>query len=176
MATIRLNTIPNLVRDDIYAVLVDRGTMTSFHWMFYVPNAQDQGYRFHLVNTRPIGSANTVDWYYDSGPWSPASSTSSAVYCRIGSLSTIPCDIATLDSYFRQINTRICPQKQAEQERGRCGCRVWFKEAVRVLHDSAAGFIVNCPNEDMLEIELKKFAFAAAIQHVKAYQISEVST
>lgn len=77
-------------------------------------------------------------------------------FTKIGELPS-GMDYLFLDTYFRDI-----PMAVPKIDYGRelvFTCRVWFRQAIRQLHDAA--MFVECPNVDSLESELISRAVAA---------------
>lgn len=67
-------------------------------------------------------------------------------------------DHTLLVDYVKDIPMAVPPSQRSKEPK--FTCRVWFKEAIRVLNDS--GVFVKCPDVDALEDELTRKALAGA--------------
>lgn len=114
---------------------------------------EHSGYKFHAA-TCTDGEAAPFRYEYVTwkGPEDPVAVT----FTKIGELDE-GLDYRHLDEYLKGI-PMVIPSIDHMSE-PRFSCRVWFKEALRQLHD--AEMFVRCPSVELLEDELRTRAIAA---------------
>ncbi|GLB39989.1 hypothetical protein LshimejAT787_0704990 [Lyophyllum shimeji] len=136
----------------IFAALKRSDRRGFFHWMIYLCTGESSGYKYHATT-----DGATSEWHYECAPWQAATDSSMAVtFTKIGELPEWM-DHGFLDNYLREIPMAV-PKVDYQREKA-FTCRVWFRAAIRQLHDS--GMFVECSDVDSLESELKNRATAA---------------
>ncbi|KAI0717541.1 hypothetical protein C8T65DRAFT_737873 [Cerioporus squamosus] len=134
---------PKLPTSRIYACLFARRNRT-FHWVLAIPhNNGETMYKFHATEDHN-------GWHYECANHMIVSSIT---ICAAVQISTLPPGVTagTIDGYLKDI-PMATPAEDAPQP---WTCRIWLKAAVRKLHEKK---IVNCPDVNKLEYELKTIA------------------
>ncbi|KAI0093263.1 hypothetical protein BDY19DRAFT_922981 [Irpex rosettiformis] len=127
----------------IYATLFLRGDGT-FHWAICVSVDDSNATKMHVTNL-------SGGWVYEKIMDSIVKSQTACVAVKIGELSSTR-DIEPVSNLLENIPMLIPTIDQSIEER--FTCRVWFKEAIRVL---TANGIISCPDVYKLERELKAY-------------------
>ncbi|GBE80526.1 hypothetical protein SCP_0302410 [Sparassis crispa] len=134
---------PTVPPGGIYAGLFRRGDGT-FHWTIII--SQDAG---HVVN-KFHATEDSRGWRFEYSLHTIVRSVSACAVVKIGTLSSnrLVGDIHTLLKDI-PMQTPVADLPQS------FSCRIWFKEAVRVLSNNG---IIRCPAVSRLEAELKGIA------------------
>ncbi|KAF9487286.1 hypothetical protein BDN71DRAFT_664049 [Pleurotus eryngii] len=135
---------------DILAVLFSRGDGETFHWAICIATTDKIARKYHAKE--PIRD----HWFFERPAPSHSILTSRTVCAavKIGRVGP-ETNLNNLEQYLSQIPMEI-PAAEVGFE-ARFSCRVWFKEAVRRLHQAR---IINCPDIYNLEAECKAYAQA----------------
>lgn len=135
---------------EVLAVLFGRAEPGTFHWSICIPISPRHAIKLHA---KSVGNDH---WFFESDTLPQEDLESSpiiAVAVRLGQL--LPEDLENVVQLLKAIPMVIPEVDQAVE--GRFTCRVWFKEAVRVLNQ--AGY-VRCDDVGALEKECKEYALA----------------
>ncbi|KAF9048419.1 hypothetical protein BJ165DRAFT_1015679 [Panaeolus papilionaceus] len=131
--------------NEIYAALSEIHTPGEYHWSFFVV-AQDPafaGWRVHATNHE------TDDWHFESVSWSGPHAPDSLVFVKIGEILD-GLDVRHLVEYVKDIPMAVPPDRQPFEPE--FNSRVWFREAIRTLHE--AQMFVCCFDVEKLIEEL----------------------
>ncbi|KAJ6502183.1 hypothetical protein C8R45DRAFT_611629 [Mycena sanguinolenta] len=133
---------------DILAVLFSRTDEGTFHWTICVPISHTVAAKFHVRNT-------PNDWWFDE-PVPDHSILHSNTISAAVKIGTIDHNAVTRDDLTRLLRTVSMTVPAIDQAtEPTFTCRVWFREAIRVLHRNN---IINCPDVDELEKECRGYA------------------
>ncbi|KAF9460183.1 hypothetical protein BDZ94DRAFT_1324255 [Collybia nuda] len=108
-------------------------------------------YKFHVTT-----EGASPEWHYECAQWDEEDLPQAVSFTKIGEIPD-GLDHRHLDEYLRGIPMTV--SKVDGNREHLFTCRVWFREAVRQLHDS--GIFVECHDIDSLENELTNRATAA---------------
>ncbi|KAH0582213.1 hypothetical protein H2248_011861 [Termitomyces sp. 'cryptogamus'] len=138
----------SLIVGDILAVLFSRFEEGTFHWAICIPLDDSKAAKYH------VRQSHLHWWFEDPVPEHDilVSQTLSAAI-KIGSLNP---DVVSRD-ILRDILMPIpiaVPDVDKDRE-PRFTCRVWFREAIRRLHNHR---VILCSNVDELEKECNTYA------------------
>ncbi|EAU86218.1 hypothetical protein CC1G_03429 [Coprinopsis cinerea okayama7 len=138
-------------QNEIYAALTEVNVAGMFHWSLYVVEADGKpGWQVHATNK------DTDVWRFAQDSWDGPSSEGAIAFLKIGEIME-GLDVSCLLEYVQNIPMAVPPSQ--EDKEPAFTCRVWFKEAVRILNDS--GLFVECMDVDALEYELAQRAIVA---------------
>ncbi|KIY50003.1 hypothetical protein FISHEDRAFT_40143 [Fistulina hepatica ATCC 64428] len=133
--------------NDIYACLMEGEKAGDFHWALCLTEA----YKMHATNDN-----GASDWRYECVRWSGFDTDVRGIsYSKIGQLD-LDFDVRFIEEYVKDMPMSVPPIDRSREPR--FTSRVWFREAVRVLH--GAGMFVRCDQVDRLEHELAMRATA----------------
>ncbi|KAJ7209996.1 hypothetical protein GGX14DRAFT_363864 [Mycena pura] len=137
---------------DILAVLFSRSELDTFHWTICVPMSSKVAAKYHAKNSGDFW------WFEDPVPLhSILTSSTVAAAIKIGTMDPTYASKDVLRQYLSPISMST-PAVDQEKE-PRFTCRVWFREAIRILHQAG---ILTCTDVDALEEE--------CVEHAKANQ------
>ncbi|KAF7122518.1 hypothetical protein CNMCM5793_000543 [Aspergillus hiratsukae] len=130
----------------LYILLSDRGDKSyTFHWGFYLHQAEKSGYLYHLVN-----ESDSTSWRFEARPSKNIMhSQRLLVALKIGVLD--PALHQALLDRLGQI-----PIAHSTRFHENITCRVWLKEALFALDDE--GYIKLTQGVNDIEEEAKNFA------------------
>ena len=109
----------------------------------------------HATNTGVDGGQ--TDWRFECVPWEGTRDPTAVAFLKIGDIDP-DFDWTLIVEYVKDIPMDIPSSQRAREPK--FTCRVWFKEAIRMLNES--GMFVKCPDVDALEEELRQRAIYAA--------------
>lgn len=141
----------------IYAVLSTTNLIEEWRWALFLPDPQ----------SAPVGSSGTIfsavsaddrHWHYERASSEVAGSGRVVLCAELTSCREFSYDeaIITIDHELKDIP--IPSTNFAGWARGFYSCKTFFLNAIRQLHDLG---MLHCPNESLLEHELKEMALAA---------------
>ncbi|KAJ7734717.1 hypothetical protein B0H14DRAFT_2543292 [Mycena olivaceomarginata] len=133
---------------DILAVLFSSFAIDTFHWAICVPINNKEAAKYHANNTGG-------KWLFeDPVPLhSIIKSRTISAAVKIGSLEPNVSGKDILRDHLEPVSMSIAVIDQAREPE--FNCRVWFREAVRVLDQAG---ILQCRDVDALEAECKSYA------------------
>ncbi|KAJ7900725.1 hypothetical protein B0H14DRAFT_3123798 [Mycena olivaceomarginata] len=146
---------------DILAVLFSRSDIDTFHWTICVPINSTEAAKYHAKNSGDNW------WFEDPVPrHSILDSKLVSASIKIGSLELNVVTKDILRDILQPISMVVPAVDHAREPK--FTCRVWFREAVRVLHEAR---VLNCPDVDALEAECVSYAVVnqAALPGWKGY-------
>ncbi|TFY72336.1 hypothetical protein EVG20_g669 [Dentipellis fragilis] len=143
---------PVLEIGSIYGALFSRGD-GKFHWALVVPLESDTGQDAVKMHATNLG---TGVWRYVR---EPDKSPNLCVVVKLGETSPLQNMVDYIDDLLKNI-PMLVPEEDMIME-DTFTCRVWFKEAVRVL---AANGIVKCLDVHSLEKEMFEYGEENDIQ------------
>lgn len=147
MTTLQLD---DLEENGVYAALYTNEHGKSWHWAIYFhrfhypsPNIEISGYKMHATNTYG-------PWQYERTDQDILSTHTLTTITKIGAIHDLQWGVEFLETYLKAIPMSI-PRVDELYEKA-FTCRVWFREAIRVLHNE--GFCINCSDVNALCREL----------------------
>ncbi|KAJ6486369.1 hypothetical protein C8R47DRAFT_979683 [Mycena vitilis] len=135
---------------DILAVVFDRGNLGTFHWAICVPLDSTVAAKYHVTDS-------SGDWEFELDERGAVplhnliaaqKTTGSQQICAAVKI----VDREVLTPFLNTIEMAV-PVVDKERER-KFTCRVWFRQAIRELHDT--GFL-ECSDVDALEKECIRY-------------------
>ncbi|KAG7091275.1 hypothetical protein E1B28_010324 [Marasmius oreades] len=119
------------------------GDPENFHWLMWLVAADTKnGICVHANN-------NSGAFKFEAKPWNAATSQSLSALVQIGTLNKHT--IETLTALLKAI-----PMASPDEDRGAVfNCRIWVREAVRVLERNG---VLKCDSVDALQAELLQYA------------------
>lgn len=136
-----ISTLKPLPTDLLFAGLFY--STAGYHWILFATDGTTVSDKFHATNRQG-------GWQYQKATHSIWESRSLFAAVQFAQLHGRTAD--ELDGLLRTIPMAVPPSESAGTQ---FTCRIWFREAVRVLHREG---IVNVPDVDELEAELKGLA------------------
>ncbi|PFH49458.1 hypothetical protein AMATHDRAFT_41523 [Amanita thiersii Skay4041] len=158
--TIKRISSGKLEPGELYAVLTYRGDLASWNWAFFIPDPSvspigSTGTIFHVIHDN-----DAVSWKFEKDEKDVVSSPMVVAIVRLANVSFLGDyeDIVhgdTLLGMFKQVGT---PTSSRSIHPAEFSSRVWFLEAIAVLHDCG---VLTCDDVWLLEREIRRCAFAA---------------
>ncbi|KAI0787360.1 hypothetical protein C8Q74DRAFT_1366261 [Fomes fomentarius] len=134
---------PALQPSSLYCILFSRGDGT-FHWTICASVDASNAVKMHATNVQG-------GWVYEKKMHNVIKSQTACIAVKIGELSS-SADIERVSSILENIPMSIPSVDQSIEHR--FTCRVWFKEAARVLTTNG---IISCSDVAGLEREIKGY-------------------
>ncbi|KAI0784703.1 hypothetical protein C8Q75DRAFT_723927 [Abortiporus biennis] len=125
---------------NIYACLFSRGDGT-FHWAIVIPKLDGECMKYHAVS-------DDKPWRYVCASDNLQKDIRVCVVVKLGVFANRT--YKEIDEFLKQIPMKAPPDDLPQ----RFTCRIWFKEAIRVLNKRG---VIRCTSVNSLETELRMY-------------------
>ncbi|TFK21167.1 hypothetical protein FA15DRAFT_645940 [Coprinopsis marcescibilis] len=143
----------NLVHNGIYAAMIGDLRPGRFHWMMYIAEGASGGWVLHAIDQPVVGV-----FHFVKERWTDLNRRGVMAYVKIGQIMD-GLDVDSVCEYVKDIQCSVVPPGQRDRGERAFSCRVWFKEAIRILNE--AEMFVQCADVNALEGEIITFAVKA---------------
>ncbi|KAF7298321.1 hypothetical protein MKEN_01356600 [Mycena kentingensis (nom. inval.)] len=147
-------TSPSLHVGDILVVVFSRMEAHTLHWTICVPTTPAQAAKYHAKQSGD-------NWWFDYSDTagvplhSLLTSQTISASIKIGTIAPGKVHKEVLTEYLKPIPMAV-PAIDVQRE-AKFTCRVWFREAIRVLNKKG---LIQCSDVDSLEEEVKGYGLA----------------
>ncbi|KAF5363329.1 hypothetical protein D9756_000077 [Leucocoprinus leucothites] len=141
-----------MLHNEVYVALTATEIPGLLHWLIYVVNDAESGWKIHA------SSKGSDTFYFSKEEWHCVDDDTAVAFIKVGQIDE-GLNIDHLAEYVKDIPMTVVPESQVNDET-RFSCRVFVKEAIRLLNK--AGAFVQCPDFKALANEVEERAIVVA--------------